>query len=269
MTEKGIIVACPQKYEHLLLNNITFLRNNNCNLPIEIWEIGKEISDNIRLTLNLFDNISFQNVLNYSNNPNHWKGFQIKTFMLYHNKFKHVLLMDADTSFYKNPEFIFNNQNYINTGTYFFHDLPFWTFNLKNAIDDKNFIPPNKFFSLDFFNKRKTFIKSLLPSKPHNFPSLWNYIYDSNPPLNPVNEALQDSGVVFINRDLHKNSIEFIHYLNTYHKITYQFVAGDKETFWLGILMANNNYYFHPQFPQQVKRKITHFYNNEPFWKQK
>ena len=70
--------------------------------------------------------------------------------MLYHNKFKHVLLMDADTSFYKNPEFIFNNQNYINTGTYFFHDLPFWTFNLKNAslkansIANSNFVPLSK-----------------------------------------------------------------------------------------------------------------------------
>ena len=38
--------------------------------------------------------------------------------------------------------------------------------------------------------------------------------------------------------------IGFIYQLNYDHKNTYKYIFGDKETFWLGILMANETYYF-------------------------
>ena len=41
---RGIVIACPNKYELFCLNNIQQLRKMNCKLPIEIWEIGNEIS---------------------------------------------------------------------------------------------------------------------------------------------------------------------------------------------------------------------------------
>ena len=268
MVEKGIIVACPKKYEHILLKNITFLRNNGCNLPIEIWEIGSEISTDIRNKfITLFKDIYFQNVKTYTDTFNHWKGFQIKAFMLKHNKFQQVMLMDADVIFYKNPEFIFNDENYIRTGTYFFHDLvKTWYFNL-NPKSRKH--GKDKWHSIDFFNKRKNFIKSLLPNKPNNFPKLWDYIYDKEYPKHAVTETLQESGVVFMDRKKHKKSIEFIYNLNNDHENTYKYVWGDKETFWLGVLMADNDYYFHKEIPQIVNRKVTHFNNNSEFWRQK
>jgi len=277
MIEKGIIVACPQKYEKILLNNIKFLRNNGCNLPIEIWEIGNEISTNIRNKIKIFSNIYFRNVKTYTKNYNHWKGFQIKAFMLYHNRFQHILLMDADVIFYKNPEFIFNNANYIRTGTYFFHDLIYtWRFELRKdhilgriPIINKIYNPQDKFHSIKFFNQRKKFIKSLLPNKPKNFPKLWNYIYDQEYPKHSVTETLQESGVVFMNRKKHEKSIEYIYNLNKDHNNTYKYVWGDKETFWLGVLLANNDYYFHKEIPKMINGKVTHFDNNSEFWRQK
>lgn len=265
MIEKGIIVACPQKYEHILLKNITFLRSNGCNLPIEIWEVGSEISPHIYKKINtLFKNIYFQNVKTYTNNLKKWKGFQIKAFMLQYNKFQNVILMDADVIFYKNPEFIFNEKNYIKTGTYFFYDIvEKWRFNLKK--DDNS----NKFHSIDFFNNRKKFIKSLLPKKPKNFPKLWDYIYEKKYPKDSVTEALQESGVVFLNRKKQEKSIQHIYNLNKDHKNTYKYIYGDKETFWLGVLMANNDYYFNEEYPKKINGKLTHLYNNSKFWRQK
>ena len=45
---KGIIIAVPKKYEKTCLSNLINLRNLNCQLPIEIWEIGNEISNEIK-----------------------------------------------------------------------------------------------------------------------------------------------------------------------------------------------------------------------------
>jgi len=269
-TNKGIIVACPRKYEHYLLKNITFLRTNNCNLPIEIWEIDKEISDCIRVQLETFLDISFKNVNTYTTNANHWKGFQIKAFILKHTQFDNVILMDADVLFFKNPEIIFKDKHYIETGTYFFKDLDSWTFNLdKNTPNSTNKWYSDKFSSIYFFNKRKQFIQSLLPNKPTNFPIEWDYIYDKHIPDKQVKEALQESGVVYMNRKLHKKPIEMIYQLNDNHKETYQYIWGDKETFWLGVLMAGNKFYFNETSGVIYESRLTHFYNNSKFWKQK
>ena len=260
---KGIIIACPNKYENICLNNIIILRGSfNCRLPIEIWEIGNEITDNIKNQMKLKD-CKFKNVIEYSNDSNHWKGFQIKAFMLYYTDFEEVILCDADITFFKNPEIIFNDINYINTGTYFFKDLDKWKF--ENLKYNNN----NKFNSINFYNNRKNFIKKLIPRKTDIFPIEWSYIYDDNLPEVPVKEALQESGVVFINKLIHKKSIDYIFILNQNHKETYKYIWGDKETFWIGCCMSNKSYYFNNSSGVMFNNSLTHYYNNEIFWKQK
>ena len=152
----GIIVAVPQKYEKIFYNNVCILRGQfGCHLPIEIWEIGKEISDTMRQQINKFENIYFKNVEDYCDNPEHWRGFQIKVFMLKHNNFEHVILMDADLTFYMNPEIIWENKHYLKTGTYFFKDSESKKQNLqklnahlyKGAIS-LNFRAPLYFYSI-------------------------------------------------------------------------------------------------------------------------
>jgi hypothetical protein len=117
--------------------------------------------------------------------------------------------------------------------------------------------------------KRREFIRSLIPNTTHLFPKEWAYIYDSEIPTTPVKEALQESGVVFINKTIHSESLKYIYQLNVNHPITYKYVWGDKETFWLGCVMANMDYYFNDTAGTMVDGSLTHFYKLEPFWKQK
>jgi hypothetical protein len=260
---RGIVIACPEKYELICLNNISMLRNKyECFLPIEIWEIGEEITKETKKHMRKY-NVIFKNVNDYCVNPQHWKGFQVKAIALYYSSFDESILVDADVSFYKNPEIIFSDKNYIRTGSYFFKDLEKWKFsNLSYENDDK-------FSSLKFFNSRKSFIKRLLPNKTEFFPNEFIYLYDEKEPRHEVKEALQESGVVYINKNIHKNSLYYILKLNDDHNETYKYFWGDKETFWLGCVLANKEYYFNSSSGFFENESLTHYYNGEKFWKQK
>jgi hypothetical protein len=261
---KGLVIACPTKYQDICLKNIELLRNTyHCNLPIEIWEIGNEINVEIKNKMKMMNEIIFKNMNDYCDNPNHWKGFQVKVFAMYHCGFDEIILCDADVTFFRNPEIIFEDSNYQRTGAYFFKDLDQWQFtNLSYANK-------SKFNSLDFFNKRKQFIHNLVPTITSIFPKEWSYLYDTNIPSIPVKEALQESGVVYMNKHIHKESLDHIFQLNNHHLETYKYVWGDKETFWIGCVMANQDYYFNPVSGYMYNNCLTHDYDNSIFWKQK
>jgi len=262
---KGIIIPCPAKYENICLSNIQKIRDYGCSCLIEIWEAGVEISSSVRDELSKINNVQFKNVADYCDNPHFWKGFQIKVFALYYTQIEECIIIDADVTFFKNPEIIWKDENYIRTGTYFFRDLDKWQFTeLSNFVSEQE----NKFSSLIFYLKRRMFIRKLIPIKTNIFPSEWNYIYEDETPNN-VKEAYQESGVVFINKKIHKLSIEYIYQLNEYYPQTYQYVWGDKETFWIGCVMAGNEFYMNPSPSFLHENCLTHMYNGISFWKQK
>ncbi len=270
---KGLIFAVPRKYESTCLINIKKLREQGCDLPIEIWEIGEEISSSQRALFEKVENVVFKNVENYIDNPNHWKGFQVKAFILKHTDFEEVMLCDADVIIYQNPNLLFENEHYLNTGTCFFKDLDKWKFSkLHNPIIQfKNRFFYNKFTSASFFRKRKKWLLKLLPEKSAFFPKEWDYIYNDDLPKEPVKEALQESGIVLMNKTKHRVTIEHIYSLNNNYKETYEFVWGDKETFWIGCLMANNPFYFNSTTGYIDKKTglLSHDFNGLKFFSQK
>ena len=270
---KGIIIAVPKKYEKTCLSNLINLRNLNCHLPIEIWEIGNEISNEIKAEFEKIENIHFKNVNNYTKKSSHWKGFQVKAFILKFTTFKEVILLDADVIVHQNPELLLTDKNYIKTGTYFFKDLDKWQFHkLTNKFEQfKQQISYNKFTSASFFNKRKNWLREILPKKKPIFPSEWDYIYSVEIPKEPVKEALQESGVVYINKEKHPDTIENIYTLNKNHKETYQYLWGDKETFWIACVMTNKEYYFNPTsgYMSKETKRLSHDYNGKLFFSQK
>jgi alpha 1,2-mannosyltransferase len=151
--ERGITIAVPKKYEETCLINVQKLRALNCLLPIEIWEIGEEISKEIRAEFKKIENVFFKNVYDFCDNGNHWKGFQVKAFILKFSAFKELILCDADVIIHQNPEILFNDKNYTKTGTYFFKDLDSWQFSkLNNKLEQlKQKLIFNKFHNLTFF----------------------------------------------------------------------------------------------------------------------
>ena len=271
--KRGIVIAVPRKYEKICLTNIRFIRQQNCMLPIEIWEVGKEISRYTRKKLSAIGNIIFCNVADYCENSRHWKGYQVKAFMIQHTSFDEFMLCDSDIIFHQNPELLFDDDNYIKTGTYFFKDVEKWQFSdLKNKrVQFFQKFRFDKFKSAVFFSERKKWIRSLLPERSPLFPVEWDYMYSDEMPDKPVKEALQESGVVVMNRKQHKDSLQNIYLLNNEHKTTYRYIWGDKETFWIGCVMADKPFYFNQQsgYISPKTRKLTHDYNGKAFFSQK
>lgn len=262
---RGIIIAVPQKYEEICYKNLLKIRLiYKCQLPIELWEIGKEMSPRMRSAISRLNNITFKNVADYTTNPAHWRGFQVKVFMLKYTEFSEVILCDADIIFHQNPEKVFKNSKYIETGAYFFKDLDSWKFSNLSMSS------PQKFNSLQFFNSRKKWLQSLLPNKSKYFPEEWGYIYDDAVPTKPVKEALQESGCVYMDRIRHAGSVEEIYKLNDNHEDTYKFVWGDKETFWIGCVMADSPFYFNESYGyMNAAGFLAHDYEGGVFFSQK
>lgn len=271
--QRGMVIPVPEKYEKLALSNVQSIRAMGCLLPIEIWEIGEEITEESRAAFAEIENLKFQKVDDYCADAAHWKGFQVKAFILYHTSFKEVLLCDADAIIHQNPMLLFEDENYLKTGAYFFKDLEKWRFKRLNSSLEQ-FLQRffyKKFRNAAFFEQRRKWLTDLLPEKRATFPEEWAYMYEAGLPKGAVKEALQESGVVLMDKEKHETSIQHIYELNRKHEETYKYVWGDKETFWIGCVMADKDYYFNPSsgYISTKTKKLTHDYKGKPFFSQK
>lgn len=275
---KGLVVAIPRNYENIALKNLEILRKVfKVKLPIEVWEVGKEISSEIRELLKKLGGIVFKNVEDYSSVPNKWKGWQIKAFAAQYCHFDEFILFDADVFFYQNPVLLFSSEGYKKTGTFFFRDLNTWKFH--DLVDGSN----ENFTSLSYFTKRKEWIRSLCPIRSGFFPKEWNYIYDDILPGKPVDEAYMEAGVVAFDKNRHADSLSVVFQLNENYEETYKRVHGDKETWWLACCMVGKEFHMNEQLPStcswipyRIRRffpqnifKLTHYYGRRKFFRQK
>ena len=265
---KGLIIPIMEKYEGVLIENIENLYNHlHFSLPIELWQIGNEIREQATQKiqqLQLKHPIYFKNVQDYTQEDAHWKGYQIKAFVLKHTQLDEIILCDCDIVFGINPEIIFNDPHYIETGSFFFKDY------LYHYPKDKTEV-----------NNRIQFIQKLIPIQNAVFPTEWDYIYTRS--YNPKKHSwfYLESGVVFINKQLHNEVVDTLYELNDDWKETYKYVHGDKETFWLSFVIHNKPFYINPvagfnylldiarPHCSNKERILMHVYNTQYFFSQK
>jgi hypothetical protein len=119
-----------------------------------------------------------------------------------------------------------------------------------------------------------------LPYKSPLFPTEWDYIYDLTYNPNLHSWYYQESGVVYMNRKKHINTIDTIYELNNVYKQTYKYIYGDKETFWLSCIIKNKPFYMNTSPGVNVivdtnqpycrdNCVLMHLYDNSPFFSQK
>ncbi|MGA2477750.1 MAG: hypothetical protein ABSG63_03245 [Spirochaetia bacterium] len=261
---KGIVLPVPAKYEALALRNIKRLREKfDRNVPVEIWEVGKEISAEIRGQMLPLGSITFRNVMDHTPTPSHWKGFQIKAFAAHYTGFEQMLLCDADLTFLRNPLPLFTHKAFRETGTYFFRDLAKWKYRRVSEMGTE------EFSSYNFYRLRREWLLGLMPEPPAFFPREWRHLYKSDLPVKPVHEAYMESGAVFLDRLRHKDILETVFRLNENHEETYRCVMGDKETWWIACCICNKPFSMNPLPPLIVLRRLTQFYRCLPFYRQK
>jgi hypothetical protein len=254
---RGLVTSIPERYVQFALFNLKKIYSDlGCQLPIEIWEVGNELSPESKQKISaITDKIIWRNVSEFTDNLAHWKGFQVKAFIVANSSFNEVLLFDADGIFHQNPENLFGDAGYQETGFYLFRDLKRWVFEfnwydkLMHQLGLRKPFKGNKFRNYAFYQERQNWLRRCLNNqKPSNFPIEWDYIWKDGIPAEPVIETYVDSGVVAINRSKHPQTIKCLYDLNKNHPDTYKYVWGDKETFWISALMAKEPFTVNPQW---------------------
>jgi FkbM family methyltransferase len=103
---------------------INMLRHHGCNLPVELWHLGRSELDHEmeRLVAPLGVRcVNAREVMNQHpmRNP---LGWELKSYALLQSRFEEILLLDADNVAVRNPEFLFATKEYRETGAIFWPD---------------------------------------------------------------------------------------------------------------------------------------------------
>ncbi|KAF7188654.1 putative alpha-1,3-mannosyltransferase MNN1 [Pseudocercospora fuligena] len=223
---RGLVFTAGDKQAPYLLTSIPGLRKLGCDLPVEIMYLGdSDLGEDMRGKLEQLPGVVTRD-MSLMVDDDGWtlKGWAAKPWAILLSSFQEAIFIDADALFFRNPEMLFEDEDYVSTGTLFF-------------IDRKMF-PENK----------RTWLRNILP-KPLSTGIKTNRLWTGE------SGHMQDSGVIVVDKWRHFVALLLTCRLNgpdrdgdseTGRKGMYDMVYGDKETFWLSWEMAGDvEYAFH------------------------
>lgn len=246
---KGIVFTASDKYVSDLLSLIKVLRAFNNKLPIQIIHKG-DLSRNSRdriinvareklelpysyhkVSSTVSSEFSKQDVwfVNVekcitSKYSKHFEHFANKLLASFFNSFQEMILMDTDVIPLINPVDFFHTKQYNKSGTYFFKDRE--QFELQKAGDP------------EFFSR-------ILPLKADE------YLFGIPGPTNKTLENrffkykylhFMEAGLVVLNKTQHLTGLLATIQLQLFEPSATR-VWGDKELFWLGLVVAGDENY--------------------------
>lgn len=262
--ERGIVVTMNDKYaKEFFLGSIRHLRKTlECKLPIEIWYDGDELSESVQKRLSIYPDVTFCNFRDaFQGAYGSLQGWHAKPFMLIATKFDEICLMDADVFFLEDPAIMFEHPKYLETGAFFFRD---------------RWVEYPGVFEFEKYARRKDMYRRFIPKPSEYVPPVFLSMWKKNPPSreNPHLMDLQESGCIIIDKKRHVQGISNTIELTKQRGYVYQCIHGDKETFWMGLEMAQEPYTFNDFIPCVVKSKnnsntMVHFVDGQLFYIQK
>lgn len=256
------------------------------NLPVEIWYAGNELSLENQKRLARFGNVYFRDAVEvFGGVPQDYWGYHIKGWMLKGSRFDEVMIADADVYFAQNPEKLFWHIGYRDTGALFFRDFRMKEFgpNPDHEKETEKGCTKWKHGYLDSYLLRRRYFRQWIPQPSCYLPKDMLFFWGDTKPTEEEKFLIhyQEAGVVLIDKKRHRKGVEKIHALNVNHKETYKIVYGDKETYWIGMEMAQEPYAFNHGFPVNIRGKwkvygikrhkirLVHLIDGELFWFQK
>lgn len=222
---RGIVLTAGDDQAPYLLTTIYSFRQLGCTLPIEVMYLGdQDLGEDYRAELEALPGVVTRDISQMTKDQG-WKlaGWAAKPFAMLLSSFREALFIDADSLFFKNPEILFDEPDYQKTGALFFKD---------------RLIMPEK---------KKRWLQQVLP-KPIPKAAKESRFWTGE------SGHMQESGVVLIDKWKHFVSLLLITRFNGPDRdgnkekgITgvYEMMYGDKETFWVGFLLAGDEYSFH------------------------
>jgi hypothetical protein len=105
---------------------INMLRQVGCRLPIELWHLGERELDATMRELVEPLGVKCVDACEMAKRfpVRRLGGWQSKPYAMLHSKFREVLFLDADNVAVVNPEFLFETEQYRQTGAIFWPDYP-------------------------------------------------------------------------------------------------------------------------------------------------
>ncbi|KAL2819064.1 mannosyltransferase putative-domain-containing protein [Aspergillus cavernicola] len=223
---KGIVFSAGDNQAPFLLTSIPAIRELGCRLPIEVMYLGdRDLSESVRGQLEALPGVTTRD-LSQMVNDRGWQlaGWAGKPFAILLSSFREVIFIDADSLFFQNPERLFADEAYLDTGALFFKD---------------RLIMPQ--------SKRK-WLQDVLP-KPISPKVLESRFWTGE------SGHMQESGVVVVDTWRHFVALLLVTRMNGSDRDgnkaqqivgVYDMLYGDKETFWLGWeLVGDLDYAFH------------------------
>lgn len=189
-------------YTTLAYLSVVALRETGCTLPIEWWHMGRHEFD--PQMYKLAQQLGVR-VCDASSVPRSQPigGWELKPFSMLHSGFTEALFLDADNVVTKDPSFLFDNPDYDKHGAIFWPDLP------------------------------PKIMKKWIPAV------VWNMV---GLPVPRRNILAFESGQLLVNRTRSSRALALTMKLNELSSVFYKVLYGDKDTFLLGWMMAEQKY---------------------------
>lgn len=223
---RGIVLTAGDDQAPYLLTTIWSFRQLGCTLPIEVMYLGDEdLAEDYRALLEALPGVVTRDIAQMTDDTG-WKlaGWAAKPFAILLSSFREVIFIDADSLFFKNPEVLFDDPDYKKTGALFFKDR------------------------LMSRESKKRWLQQVLP-KPIPRAAKETRLWTGE------SGHMQESGVVVVDKWRHFHAMLLITRFNgpdrdgdSANGITgvYDMMYGDKETFWIGFLLAGDeSFAFH------------------------
>lgn len=171
--------------------------------------------------------ITFNNIKSLTRERKLFATYNNKLIALAFSSFKEVILMDADTVPLVEIEKFFQSEEYQSTSTYFFKD--------RSLRDTNDYLETNFFqnlFPLNDDSLDKLFDIPILDKQGENFLNN-NYLRGYR--------HYQEAGVLAIDKSKHYLGILMLLPLGVWKEPVKTSVWGDKELYWIGLLMAGDS----------------------------
>jgi len=195
---------------------IITLRRNMCRLPVLVCYT--DLSDQNRRFL---ENI--QGVLTMALGPKldlsveTIRGTQSRVYALIYSPFQEVLMLEPDLIFFGNPEYLFNDPQYRQTGALYWKDRKIQAYWDKKVYD---------------------WTRRLIP-----------YRRGDNRILDKKGGNYQSRDLFVFNKSMHKGTLEKLWVLTKEWETVYNYIPGDKESYWIASELAKEDYAFVPTYP--------------------
>ncbi len=121
---RGIVLSAGNDHALYLVTSIMLIRSLGCHLPIEVMYLGDDDLDSRnRGKLERLPGVITRDIRRMVDDKE-WqlKGWSGKPWAILLSSFREVIFIDADALFFQNPEDLFQDPDYAQTGALFFHD---------------------------------------------------------------------------------------------------------------------------------------------------